>query len=261
MKTSTFFITLVRITSFTTVHAERIMTSSPVHDNFIKWVNPFVGTDSFGNMYPGSQIPFGGTQISPDTDEQFYKRLNSLFTEDLLANILGAHDIQGRIRAYWHGNEPCHQITYLYNYIKKLWMCRKWVRTIVDKFYGDTLNSLCDNDDCGQMSACYIFNCMKFYHVALLSNIYNIGSPCLKAIKLRISNNKELNIKTRNWSKENVYIDKMFLNGKPYTKSYITWEDIKDGADILFVMSKNLIIKEVAAMLTYLLHCQRLQVY
>lgn len=169
----------------------------------------------------------------------FNNRLDSLFTVELPKDIPGAHDIQGRIGAYWHGNEPCHQIPYIYNYLKRPWECQKWVRTIVDRFYGNTPNSLCGNDDCGQMSAWYIFNCMGFYPTAPSSNIYNIGSPSLKAIRLKMSGGKEINIKTKNWSKENAYINKMFLNGKLYTKSYITWDDIKNGAEIVFVMSKK----------------------
>jgi predicted alpha-1,2-mannosidase len=169
----------------------------------------------------------------------FATRLDSLFQYELPENIPGAHDIQGRIGAYWHGNEPCHHITYLYNYLKEGWKCQKWVRTIIDKFYGDQPGSLCGNDDCGQMSAWYIFNCMGFYPIAPTSNIYNIGSPALKAIKVTMSNGKQIDVTTRNWSKENVYIDKIFLNGKPYSKSYLTWNDIKDGVHIEFVMSKK----------------------
>ncbi len=68
----------------------------------------------------------------------FRKRLDELFTVELPDDIPGAHDIQGRIGAYWHGNEPCHHIAYLYNYLKEPWKCQKWIRTIADRFYGNT---------------------------------------------------------------------------------------------------------------------------
>ena len=91
-------------------------------------------------------------------EDWFRNRLDELFTVELPDDIPGAHDIQGRIGAYWHGNEPCHHVAYLYNYLKEPWKCQKWVRTIVDRFYGDTPDALSGNDDCGQMSAWYMFN-------------------------------------------------------------------------------------------------------
>ena len=171
--------------------------------------------------------------------KRFKQRLDSLFQHDLPDDIPGAHDIQGRIGAYWHGNEPCHHIAYLYNYIGEGWQCQRWVRTVVDRFYGNQPGSLCGNDDCGQMSAWYIFNCMGFYPVCPSSNIYNIGSPALPAVTTTLSNGKQIRVKTRNWSTKALYVNKLYLNGAPYTKSYLTWDDLKEGADILFVMSSK----------------------
>lgn len=169
----------------------------------------------------------------------FETRLDSLFTIELPEDIPGAHDIQGRIGAYWHGNEPCHQIIYLYNYLKTSWKCQKWIREVSDTFYGNEPGSLSGNDDCGQMSAWYIFNTMGFYPTAPSSNIYNIGSPTLPGVDMTLSNGKQIRVSTENWSSENVYIRKMYLNGKAYDKSYITYDDIRNGADIKFVMSKT----------------------
>lgn len=125
-------------------------------------------------------------------EDWFRNRLDELFTVELPDDIPGAHDIQGRIGAYWHGNEPCHHVAYLYNYLKEPWKCQKWVRTIVDRFYGDTPDALSGNDDCGQMSAWYMFNCIGFYPVAPSSNVYNVGSPCVEAITVRMSNGKSI---------------------------------------------------------------------
>lgn len=169
----------------------------------------------------------------------FEARLDSMFTIELPDDIPGAHDIQGRIGAYWHGNEPCHQIIYLYNYLKQPWKCQKWIRQVSDSFYGNEPGSLSGNDDCGQMSAWYIFNTMGFYPTAPSSNIYNIGSPTLPAVDMRMTNGKHIRVTTENWSPQNVYIRKMYLNGKEYDKSYLTYEDIRNGADIKFVMSRT----------------------
>ncbi len=167
----------------------------------------------------------------------FEKRLDDLFTVELPDDIPGAHDIQGRIGGYWHGNEPCHHIAYLYNYLGKPWKCQKWIREIVARFYGNEPGSLSGNDDCGQMSAWYMFNCVGFYPVAPSSNVYNIGSPCVEALSIRMSNGKEIKMTTENWSEENVYIKELYVNGKKYDKSYLTYEDVQAGITLHFVMS------------------------
>ena len=113
------------------------------------------------------------------------------------------------------------------------------MREVVDRFYGDQPGSLSGNDDCGQMSAWYIFNCMGFYPTAPTSNVYNVGSPALPAVTMHMSNGKDLVMTTERWSPANVYVDKMYLNGKPWDKSYLTYDDIKDGAEIRFVMSNR----------------------
>ena len=171
--------------------------------------------------------------------ELFRKRLDELFTVELPDDIPGAHDIQGRIGAYWHGNEPCHHVAYLYNYLKEPWKCQKWIRTIVDRFYGNTPDALSGNDDCGQMSAWYMFNCIGFYPVAPSSNIYNIGSPCAEAITVRMSNGKNIEMTADNWSPKNLYVKELYVNGKKYDKSYLTYDDIRDGVKLRFVMSSK----------------------
>ena len=177
--------------------------------------------------------------INEAGEDWFRNRLDELFTVELPDDIPGAHDIQGRIGAYWHGNEPCHHVAYLYNYLKEPWKCQKWVRTIVDRFYGDTPDALSGNDDCGQMSAWYMFNCIGFYPVAPSSNMYNIGSPCVEAITVRMSNGKVIEMVADNWSPKNVYVKELYVNGKKYDKSYLKYEDIRDGVKLRFVMSSK----------------------
>lgn len=128
-------------------------------------------------------------------------------------------------------------MTYLYNYLGEPWNCQKWIREIAKRFYGTEPGSLSGNDDCGQMSAWYMFNCLGFYPVAPSSNIYNIGSPCVKGLTVKLSNGKYIKMTTENWSEKNVYIKEMLVNGKKYTKSYLKYEDIKDGITVHFIMS------------------------
>lgn len=169
--------------------------------------------------------------------ELYAQRLDSLFQVPLPEDIPGAHDIQGRIGAYWHGNEPCHQVSYLYNYLGEPWKCQERVREVASRFYGNKPGSLSGNDDCGQMSAWYIFNCMGFYPTAPSSNVYNIGSPAMPGVTMDMGGGRKLVVTTDNWSKDNVYVKELYVNGKPHDKSYIVYDDIKNGGTLHFVMS------------------------
>ena len=163
-------------------------------------------------------------------------RLDSIFKLEMSDDIPGAHDIWGRIGGYWHGNEPCHHVLYLYNKLGKPAECQKWVRYVADHFYGNTPDALSGNDDCGQMSAWYIFNCMGFYPVCPGSNEYELASPCVPGLKVRLSGGGTLTVRTKNWSPEHVYVKAVYLNGNKLKTTTIRFEDIKDGADLLFVM-------------------------
>lgn len=217
-----------------------------------KWREPFApiayqgpgSVNGWGDITEGFTMQYTWTvphdvqgYINECGAKLFEKRLDELFVLDLPDDIPGAHDIQGRIGGYWHGNEPCHHVAYLYNYLGKPWKCQERIREIAAKFYGNTSGALSGNDDCGQMSAWYMFNCLGFYPVAPSSNQYNIGSPCVKAITITMSNGKKIEVTTENWSEGNVYIKEMYLNGIKYPNSYLNYEDIKDGAKIHYVMS------------------------
>ena len=168
--------------------------------------------------------------------EFLLKRLDSMFTIEMSDDIPGAHDIWGRIGGYWHGNEPCHHVLYLYNKLGKPRECQKRVRYVADNFYGNAPDSLSGNDDCGQMSAWYIFNCLGFYPLCPGSNEYELGSPCLPGVKVRLSDGGTLTVRTQNWSPEHVYVKAVYLNGKKLTGTTLRYEDIRNGADLLFVM-------------------------
>ena len=165
------------------------------------------------------------------------KRMDDMFTLEMDENIPGAHDIWGRIGGYWHGNEPCHHVLYLYNQLGKPWECQKWVRYVADHFYGNKPDALSGNDDCGQMSAWYIFNCMGFYPVCPGSDWYAVGSPCVPELKVRLSGGGVLEMTTKGWSKDAVYVKEVWLNGERLREPVIRYDAIKDGAKLHFVMS------------------------
>ena len=163
-------------------------------------------------------------------------RLDNMFKIEMSDDIPGAHDIWGRIGGYWHGNEPCHHVLYLYNKLGKPQECQKWVRYVADNFYGNTPDALSGNDDCGQMSAWYIFNCLGFYPLCPGSNEYELGSPCLPGVTVKLSDGGTLTVRTKNWSPEHVYVKAVYLNGHRLSGTTITYDDIKNGADLLFEM-------------------------
>ena len=166
------------------------------------------------------------------------KRLDSIFELEMSDDIPGAHDIWGRIGGYWHGNEPCHHVLYLYNKLGKPEECQKWVRYVADHFYGNTPDALSGNDDCGQMSAWYIFNCLGFYPLCPGSNEYELGSPCLPGVTVRLSDGGLLKVRTKNWTPQNVHVKAVYLNGVKLKGTTLRYEDIRGGAELLFVMGR-----------------------
>ena len=173
--------------------------------------------------------------------ERLKKYLDELFTIELPEDIPGAHDIWGRIGGYWHGNEPCHHVAYLFDYFGEPWNCQKWVRYVAKNYYGNEPGSLSGNDDCGQMSAWYLFNCLGFYPFCPGSDWYYIGSPCVPGMTVTLSNGKKIEMTTKGWSEDAVYVKAAYLNGKKLNHPVINYEDIKDGATIHFEMSRKVV--------------------
>lgn len=137
---------------------------------------------------------------------------------------------------YWHGNEPCHHIAYLFAYLGEPWKTQKWVHDIINKEYFNSPDGLAGNDDAGQMSAWLIFSMMGFYPVSPGMPYYVIGSPKFENIEINLENRKRFKIEARNVSDNNIYIQSATLNGKPYDKSYILHSDIMNGGVISFQM-------------------------
>jgi predicted alpha-1,2-mannosidase len=167
--------------------------------------------------------------------ERFTGKLDSLFivTAD---SSQGVSDIKGRIGEYWHGNEPSHHIIFLYCYAGQPWKTQKLAHEIMKTQYGNEPNSLCGNDDCGQMSAWYIFNAMGFYPVCPGSDGYVIGSPCVKKAVMTLSNGKTFTMTAENLSDENVYVQSVLLNGKTWEQPYLPYDEIRNGGTLAFTM-------------------------
>ncbi|MFV0310285.1 MAG: GH92 family glycosyl hydrolase [Dysgonomonas sp.] len=173
-------------------------------------------------------------------DKQFVQRLDSLFTMHLPDEFFAdTEDVtrEGVMGNYVHGNEPSHHIAYLYAWTSQPWRTQYWVREIMNRMYRNSIDGLCGNDDCGQMSAWYIFSAMGFYPVCPGSNEYVFGAPYFPYMKVKVGDGKYLEIKADKVSDKMRYVKSVKLNGKPYTKAYITYDDIKNGAELTFEMA------------------------
>ena len=182
---------------------------------------------------PGLIKLFGGKK-------KFCEKLDKLFVlntnEDTDPEV---EDIYGRIGEYWHGNEPSHHIIYLYSQAGQPWKAQKLLNTVINTQYGTTPGSLTGNDDCGQMSAWYIFTCMGFYPVAPASNVYTIGAPQIPEITLHLSNGNDFTMKAENLSDENIYIQSVTVNGKNWNSPFLPYEELANGGNIKFVMGSK----------------------
>jgi predicted alpha-1,2-mannosidase len=169
-------------------------------------------------------------------NKPFSSKLDSLFIAKTAEDEKGIEDIHGIIGQYWHGNEPSHHIAYLYNYAGQPWKTQAMVHKIMKTQYGNQPNSLCGNDDCGQMSAWYIFNVLGFYPVCPVNDQFIIGSPCAREATVRLSNGKTFRMEATNYAEKNVYIQSVTLNGKKWDKTYIPYNEIRGGGKITYVM-------------------------
>jgi len=176
------------------------------------------------------------------TSKNFTNYLDSLFTMELPDKYFeNTEDIsrEGIIGNYVHGNEPSHHVAYLYNYVDAPWKTQEKVRHILNEMYQARPDGLGGNDDCGQMSAWYLFGAMGFYPIAPGSLHYDLGSPLVKEATINLDNGNQFVIKTQNQSNKNIYVSKVLLNNKPLNRTYITHQEILDGGELLFVMSSK----------------------
>ena len=170
--------------------------------------------------------------------EEAGKVLDFLFTtEQESTGTLS--DVTGLIGQYAHGNEPSHHIAYIYMYLDRPEDTQRLIRQICKNFYQNKPDGLIGNDDCGQMSAWYMFSAMGFYPVNPVSGELVFGAPQLPKTTLNLDNGKTFTIDAINLSEENMYIEKIELNGSIYTEKFITYDDIMNGGELTFYMTSN----------------------
>ena len=166
----------------------------------------------------------------------FARKLDQMFAAESRTTGREQVDITGLIGQYAHGNEPSHHVAYLYNYAGEPWKTQMRVRQIMDQFYAPTPEGLIGNEDCGQMSAWYVFSAAGFYPVTPGSTIYAIGTPLFPEVRFRLENGKSFVVRAEGVSERNFYIQSATLNGKPYSKSYLDHRDLMSGGELVFHM-------------------------
>ena len=170
---------------------------------------------------PGLISVMGGSQ-------RFEEKLDSMF---------------GTSPLYWHGNEPCHQIPFLFNYTAHPWKTQRWVRHVLSTEYNDTPGGLSGNDDAGQMSAWYLFASMGFYPVCPATLVYELASPTFHRVTLNLENGRQFVVEAPNASSENIYVQKATLNGHSLSSTSrsfsISHDDILRGGTLKFDMTDH----------------------
>lgn len=165
--------------------------------------------------------------------------LDELFTAEAATSGRDQADITGLIGQYAHGNEPSHHMAYLYNFTGNPSKTQLRVSQITRDLYKNTPDGISGNEDCGQMSAWYIFSALGFYPVTPGSNDYIIGTPALEKASIALDNGLFFNVSANNLNPQNIYIQDATLNGKPLNTTYITHEEIIQGGHLVFNMGSE----------------------
>jgi len=147
-------------------------------------------------------------------------------------------DVTGLIGQYAHGNEPSHHIAYLYSLAGKAWKTQQLIPEILANQYKNKPDGLSGNDDCGQMSAWYIFSSLGFYPVNPADGKYVFGTPAYTKASLKLGS-KTLHINAKNLSPENRFVQSVVLNHKAIKEGYITHQQVMAGGQLTFIMGPN----------------------
>lgn len=173
-------------------------------------------------------------------NEEFCAALDKFFTldDDLDSNMIPS-DVTGLIGQYCQGDEPSHHAAYLYTIAGQPWKTQALINKIIRTQYSNGVDGLCGNEDCGQMSAWYIFSVLGFYPVNPCGGEYIIGAPQIQGASIDLGNGKTFTLTTNNYGKNNIYVKSVTFNGKEITDWKITHEDIMNGGELVFTMTSE----------------------
>ncbi len=169
-------------------------------------------------------------------DSAFTAWLDTCFTKKSDPTKINVRDVTGLIGQYAHGNEPSHHMAYLYNYAGAPWKTQARVRQILTTLYHDTQDGIDGNEDCGQMSAWYVLSALGLYAVTPGMPYYVLGSPLFDKITLHLENGKKFTIRARKNGAGRMYVRSARLNGRPWERSYLPYEKIMKGGELVLEM-------------------------
>lgn len=209
------------------------------------WWKPFYPTEVNNNYTEGNSWHYSfSTQQDVNGhidlmggEKKFQEKLDELFTTKLGLTGRDQSDITGLIGQYAHGNEPSHHMAYLFNYTNHPEKTQYYVNKILNEQYHDQPDGLSGNEDCGQMSAWLVMSAMGIYPVSPGNNNYNIGTPWFKKMTIKLENGKYINISAPEKDISKYYIKGMNLNGRTYSKLFINFKDLENGANLNFALS------------------------
>jgi predicted alpha-1,2-mannosidase len=206
--------------------------------------NPFQSIHEWGDYTEGNAWQY--TWLVPQDvealirlmggDKPFVRKLDSLFVVSSDMGKDASPDISGLVGMYAMGNEPNHHIPYLYDYAGYPWKTAQKIRRITDEFYTAKSDGLCGNDDAGQMSAWYVMSALGLYPVNPSGGDFVFGTPLVRHAVLSVGNGKHFTIETVNFGPKNIYIQRATLNGIPWRRSYVSFQQIQSGATLRWYM-------------------------
>ncbi len=167
----------------------------------------------------------------------FAAQLDRLFSQESVVYGHDKHDVTGLIGQYAHGNEPSHHTVYFYRFADEPHKTAALVREICDRFYRNTPDGLSGNDDCGQMSAWYLFSAMGFYPFNPCGGDYVLGAPQVPEVTLALPGGKTFTVVARGLSKANKFAKSVALNGQPLDGFVLRHADILKGGVLTFEMT------------------------
>ena len=167
--------------------------------------------------------------------EAFIREMDRLFTLESDEMQLDVSDVTGLMGQYAHGNEPSHHMAYLYNYVGQPWKTQELTRRLLHEMYAPTREGIIGNEDCGQMSAWYVFSSLGFYPVCPGSNEFALTAPQFPKAVVRLANGRTLTVTADN-PRRSVYIASVTLDGKPIDRNYITYDELMQGGELHFAL-------------------------
>ena len=164
-------------------------------------------------------------------------RLDSLFQMSSALqgeNVSG--DISGLIGQYAHGNEPGHHTIYMYNKVGAPHKAQRYVHQVLNTLYDNTPEGICGNEDTGQMSAWYVFSALGFYPMNPVSGQYELGTPSFEEVVIHLPSGKDFKIRAEGLSEQNYLVESVSLNGIRLDRTYITFQELLEGGELVFQM-------------------------